>query len=282
MSGMIERREPTAARREIRIAALGDLHFDVDSRGQLRDLFAEIDRSADVLALCGDLTTHGRPEEMRALIDEMTGLKAPIVAVLGNHDHEAGMPDQLTELLRERGVHVLDGDHVVIDGLGFAGTKGFVGGFGRGALAPFGEKLVKDFVQGSIDEALKLENALRNLRTEQKVVLLHFAPMVETVIGEPENIYPFLGSSRLLQPLDMIGATVVFHGHAHHGTPSARTPGGIPVFNVALPLLEQSGHRYLLWTTPATERRKPEPSATTPAATAEATDAAARVRAFKG
>jgi hypothetical protein len=279
---MIESSEPTGGRREIRIAAVGDLHFDADSRGQLRDLFAEIDRSADILALCGDLTTHGRPEEMRALIDEMTGLKAPIVAVLGNHDHEAGMADQLTELLRERGVHMLDGDHVVIDGLGFAGTKGFVGGFGRGALAPFGEKLVKEFVQGSIDEALKLENALRNLRTEQKVVLLHFAPMVETVIGEPESIYPFLGSSRLLQPLDMIGATVVFHGHAHHGTLSATTPGGIPVFNVALPLLEASGKRFLLWTTEATERRKPEPSATKPGATEEKREEGSRMRAVKG
>jgi Icc-related predicted phosphoesterase len=277
---MIEHSDPTAGQRDIRIAALGDLHFDADSRGQLRDLFAEIDRSADILALCGDLTTHGKPEQIRALIDEMTGLKVPVVAVLGNHDHEAGMADQLSDILRERGIHVLDGDHVVIDGLGFAGTKGFVGGFGRGALAPFGEKLVKDFVQGSIDEALKLENALRNLRTEQKVVLLHFAPLVETVIGEPESIYPFLGSSRLLQPLDMIGATVVFHGHAHHGTPSARTPGGIPVFNVALPLLEQSGHRYLLWTTAATERRKPEPSATTPAATAETMEGERRMRAF--
>jgi Icc-related predicted phosphoesterase len=272
----------TPGHRDIRIAALGDLHFDAEARGKLRDLFAEIDRSADILALCGDLTTHGKPEQIRALIDEMTGLKAPVVAVLGNHDHEAGMADQIAELLRERGVHVLDGDHVVIDGLGFAGTKGFVGGFGRGALAPFGEKLVKDFVQGAIDEALKLENALRNLHTEKKVVLLHFAPMVETVVGEPESIYPFLGSSRLLQPLDMIGATVVFHGHAHHGTPTATTPGGIPVFNVALPLLEQSGHRYLLWTTPVTERRRPEPAVTTPAATAESSDAAARMKAYRG
>jgi Icc-related predicted phosphoesterase len=246
--------------REICIAAVGDMHFDGTSTGSLRDLFAEMDRNADIIVLCGDLTTHGRPEQMRGFIEELAGVQAPIVAVLGNHDYEADVPGELHAMMRDRGIHVLDGDHVVIDGIGFAGTKGFAGGFGRGALAPFGERLIKQFVQASIDESIKLENALRNLRADMKVVVLHFAPIVETVIGEPEYILPFLGSSRLVQPLDTLGATVVFHGHAHHGAPSAATPSGIPVYNVAMPLLAEHGHRFLLWSTRAPERRKAQPA----------------------
>lgn len=255
MSGTSDRRSDGGGR-EVRIAALGDLHYDGTQPGALRDLFAEVDRSADILVLCGDLTTHGRPDQIRSLIDEMAGLKVPVVAVLGNHDYEADVPDQVAAQLRERGVHVLDGDHVVIDGIGFAGTKGFVGGFGRGALAPFGERVIKDFVQAAIDESIKLENALRNLRTETKVVVLHFSPIADTLIGEPEIIQPFLGSSRLLQPIDTLGATVIFHGHAHHGRPSGRTPAGIPVYNVALPLLMDQGDQFLLWTLQAPDRRR--------------------------
>ena len=261
MSGTSDARTDGAGGREVRVAALGDIHFDGSGTGTLRDLFAEIDRSADILALCGDLTTHGRPEQMQGLIEELAGVHVPIVAVLGNHDYDAEVEKALAALLRERGVHVLDGDHVVIEGIGFAGTKGFAGGFGRGALAPFGERLIKEFVQAAMEESMKLENALRNLRTDTKVVLLHFAPIIETVLGEPESIYPFLGSSRLLEPLDTIGATVIFHGHAHHGRPSGTTPGGIPVYNVAQPLLEQNGHRFLVWTNPAPERRKRDEAA---------------------
>lgn len=244
--------------REIRIAALGDVHFNGEGAGDLRELFAEIDRGADVLALCGDLTTHGRPEQMRMFIDELAGVHIPIVCVLGNHDYEGEAADELKALLKHRGVHVLDGDQAVIDGIGFAGTKGFVGGFGRGALAPFGEKLIKDFVQAALDESIKLENALRNLYTDTKVVLLHFAPIIDTVLGEPEYIHPFLGSSRLLEPLETHGASVIFHGHAHHGAAAGRTPSGIPVHNVALPLLRKQNRRYLLWSTPAPDRRKTE------------------------
>lgn len=250
---MTEQRR-AAGSREVKVAAVGDLHFDAET-GELRELFGEIDSNADILALCGDLTTHGRPDQMRRFIDELAGVRIPIVCVLGNHDYESDAADALMSLLRERGAHVLDGDNAVIDGVGFAGTKGFVGGFGRGTLAPFGEKLIKDFVQASIDEAIKLENALRNLHTETKVVLLHFAPIVDTLIGEPEYIYPFLGSSRLLEPLDTHGATVIFHGHAHHGVAEGRTPGGIPVHNVALPLLLGDDRRYVLWSARAPERR---------------------------
>lgn len=264
MSGANDRRghgEDGGRGREIRIAALGDIHFDGAAQSGLRELFAEIDRTADILVLCGDLTTHGRPEQIRALIGELSGVQIPMVAVLGNHDYESDAADVIGAMLRERGVHLLDGDYVVVDGIGFAGTKGFAGGFGRGALAAFGEPLIKQFAQAAIDEAIKLENALRNLKTRTKVAVLHFAPVLDTVLGEPEIIFPFLGSSRLAQPLDMVGATVVFHGHAHHGTHRGRTPGGIPVFNVSLPLLEQEGSRYLLWTVPAPERRQSDQAA---------------------
>lgn len=242
--------------REIRIAAVGDLHFGAGSEGTMRENFARIGRSADILVLCGDLTTHGRPEQMRGFVEEITSAKIPIVAVLGNHDFESDAAGELCAILHDAGVRVLDGDYVELEGIGFAGTKGFTGGFDKGALAPFGERLIKDFVQGSIDEALKLENALRNLKTPVKVVVVHYAPIAETVHGEPEVIYPFLGSSRLVQPIDMVGADVVFHGHAHHGSPVGRTPGGVPVYNVSWPLLASLGRTHVLWTAQVPDRRQ--------------------------
>jgi uncharacterized protein len=241
--------------RQVRIAAVGDLHYDVNRSTSFRNMFASVNKHADILVLCGDMTTHGKPEQMQAFVEELAGLEIPIVAVLGNHDHEAGMADELTAILKGRGVHVLDGDSIVIDDIGFVGTKGFAGGFGRGALAPFGELLIKEFVQAALDEALKLENGLRSVHASVKVVVLHYAPIVGTIEGEPETIWPFLGSSRLLQPIEMIGADVVFHGHAHHGKLDARTPAGIPVYNVALPILEERGERFHVWTAPAPERR---------------------------
>ena len=243
--------------RQVRIAAVGDLHYDANRGTGFRNTFASMNKHADIAVLCGDITTHGKPEQMRAFVEELAGLEIPIVAVLGNHDHEVGAAEEVTAILKERGVHVLDGDYVVIDDVGFVGTKGFAGGFGRGALAPFGELLIKEFVQASLDEALKLENGLRSVHASVKVVVLHYAPIVETIQGEPEIIWPFLGSSRLLQPIEMIGADVVFHGHAHHGKLEARTPAGIPVFNVALPILEERGERFFVWNAPAPERRHP-------------------------
>jgi Icc-related predicted phosphoesterase len=243
--------------RQLRIAAVGDLHYDgPHAAGTLRDVFADINRSADVLVLTGDLTTHGKPEQMEGFVEELTGVQIPIVCVLGNHDCETDHEAEVCAILSGRDVHVLDGDHIVIDGIGFAGTKGFAGGFGRGALAPFGERIIKEFVQVAIDEALKLENALRNLGTDTRIVVLHYSPVVDTVLGEPEVIYPFLGSSRLVQPLDTLGASIVFHGHAHHGAIEGATPGGIPVRNVALPLLREQGMQFMLWNVPAPDRRK--------------------------
>lgn len=242
--------------RKVRIAAVGDIHFDSSRQGLLRDIFAEIQQSADVLALCGDLTTHGRPDQMRTFVEEVTGVQIPIVAVLGNHDHESDAAAECTDVLCEAGVHVLDGTHIVIEGVGFVGTKGFAGGFGRGALGPFGETLIKDFVNAALDEALKIEKAMHHLAAETKVVLLHYSPIEETVRGEPEVLWPFLGSSRLIQPIDTLGAAVVFHGHAHHGSLEGQTPGGIPVFNVALPLLQSAGMNFKLYSVPAPDRRR--------------------------
>ena len=244
--------------RVVRVAAVGDVHYDGRKPGSLIEIFSSANQQADVLVLCGDLTTLGKPDQMRGFVEELAGVEIPVVAVLGNHDYESGEVDACSAILRGRGIHVLDGDQVVIDGIGFVGTKGFCGGFGRGALAPFGEPEIKQFVQVSLNEAIKLENGLRNLSTDVRVVVLHYAPIYETIIGEPEVIHPFLGSSRLLQPIETIGADVVFHGHAHHGALEASTPTGIPVYNVAYPILRESGHQFKLWTSPAPERRGSE------------------------
>lgn len=241
--------------RTFRIAALGDIHYNGSDRSILAQIEADVAEQCDVLALCGDLTTHGEPKQIRGVAEGLARLNVPVVTVLGNHDHETGNADEVTRILRDNGVHVLDGDTVEIEGIGFAGVKGFCGGFDRGALAAFGEPLIKQFVQEALDEALKLENALRQLSTDVKVALLHYAPISATVQGEPEVIYPFLGSSRLLQAIDTLQPDVVFHGHAHHGTFEGRTPAGVPVFNVSLPVLAERDESFHVWHTPAPDRR---------------------------
>lgn len=256
MSGNSQRsRRRSDDDREMRIAAIGDVHYDGKKPGSLVEIFSAANQEADVLVLCGDLTTHGHAEQMQGFVEELAGVEIPIVAVLGNHDHQAGEVDACMDVLRERKINLLDGDHVVIDGIGFCGTKGFCGGFGRGALAPFGEPEIKQFVQVSLDEAIKLENALRSLSTPTRVVVLHYAPILETILGEPEQIHPFLGSSRLLQPIETLGADVIFHGHAHHGSFEATTPAGIPVYNVAFPIMKERGVKFHLWTTTVPDRR---------------------------
>jgi len=244
------------ATRTVRIAAVGDLHFDGTARGSLRELFAEANQLADVLVLCGDLTTHGKPEQMRGFTEELAGVSIPMVGVLGNHEYEDGAEVELSRILGDAGVEVLDGTHAIIDGIGFAGTKGFAGGFGRGALAPFGEHLIKGFVNEAVAEALKIEKAMRNLATAAVVVVLHYAPIVETVVGEPEVLFPFLGSSRLAQPIDTLGANLVLHGHAHHGALQGSTQTGIPVFNVSWPLLRANGGKVFIHELQAPERRQ--------------------------
>jgi Icc-related predicted phosphoesterase len=245
-----------APERQVRVAVVGDLHFD-GKPGALRDVFADVNREADILALCGDLTTHGEEVQARGFVQELEGVELPIVAVLGNHDHESGHADQMCGILQERGVHVLDGDNVVVEGVGFAGVKGFGGGFGRRTLGPFGEQIYKDFVQAAIEESLKLETALRKLDAAVRIALLHYAPIPDTLQGEPEQIFPFLGTSRLLQPIETYTPDVVFHGHAHIGAPWGKTPSGIPVFNVASMLLRKHlGKPYRVWTAEAPERRR--------------------------
>jgi Icc-related predicted phosphoesterase len=224
----------------VRLAAMGDLHFSRNSAGNFQKIFAEIVSGADLLLVPGDLTDYGLPDEARALAREVAQTaKIPIVTVLGNHDYESGHAAEVTEILREAGIIVLDGDAYEIHGIGIAGAKGFCGGFGRHTLGSWGEPVIKTFVQESLAEVLKLETALARLRTSTKIVLLHYAPVQDTVIGEPEAIFPFLGSSRLEEPINRMNATMVFHGHAHRGQPEGRTATGIPVYNVSYPLLHR-------------------------------------------
>ncbi len=223
----------------MRIAAVADLHFTPQSYDKIRELMARVRDEADLLALAGDLTNYGRPQEMESLLNAVVRLRIPTVAVLGNHDYESGQEGELMRMMTAEGIKVLDGTAYERDGVGFAGTKGFLGGFGRGVLTAFGEPEVKAFVQAAINETMKLERALSLLRTPKTVVVLHYAPVPETVQGEPMDIYPYLGSSRLSEVVDRHRANLVLHGHAHHGSPDGKTTAGTPVHNVALALLQQ-------------------------------------------
>jgi Icc-related predicted phosphoesterase len=222
----------------VRVAAVCDLHCKRSSPGSFQTLFSRIAENADVLALCGDLTDRGLPDEARILAKELQAVKIPKIAVLGNHDFESDAAAEIIEILAGAHVQILDGTAVEISGIGFAGAKGFAGGFGDRALQAWGESATKVFVREAVEETLKLESALARLRTPGRVVLLHYAPILDTVDGEPREIYPFLGSSRLEEPLNRYAASVVFHGHAHRGQPEGKTTGGVPVYNVALPLLQ--------------------------------------------
>jgi Icc-related predicted phosphoesterase len=224
----------------VRLAALSDLHYSKTSQGNLQPLFEQIAESADVLVLCGDLTDYGLAEEARVLARDLAPVKIPMVGVLGNHDFEADQQQEIVRVLTDVGVHMLDGDTWEFRGVGFAGIRGFCGGFGRGALGPWGEKIIKDFVHEAVQEALKLEAALARLSTDHRIVLMHYAPIRATVEGESPEIYPFLGSSRFEDPLSRFEVTAVFHGHAHKGSPEGQTQSGIPVFNVAHAVLKAS------------------------------------------
>jgi len=231
----------TNTKETVRLAAVGDIHCSKTSQGTLQPLFAQAAELADVLLLCGDLTDYGLPEEAHVLANEIVAAaKIPIVAVLGNHDYESGKPDEVRQILADAGVNMLDVDSCEIHGVGFAGIKGFAGGFGRGTLGFWGEEAVKRFVQEALDEALKLESALARLRTPQRIAVLHYAPIQATVEGEPPEIFPFLGCSRLEGPFTRHPVNAIFHGHAHNGAPEGQTTGGIPVYNVAISLLRKT------------------------------------------
>ncbi len=225
--------------RKLRIGAIGDTHYAMSSSGSLHPYFQDLRRYADVLLLCGDLTDHGLPDEAKALAVDLSAVRLPMVAVLGNHDYEAGKADEVANIIRNAGVEVLDGDAIMIGGVGFAGVKGFGGGFDRHMLQPWGETGVKDFARAAVEEALKLDSALAKVRSPHRIVLMHYGPVRGTSEGEPPEIFPFLGSSRLEEPCNRYAATFVVHGHVHRGAPEATTSTGIPVYNVALPLLRR-------------------------------------------
>ena len=228
----------------MRLAAVADIHLKAENRESDAHQFAKVNDLADVLVVAGDFTDHGMPDEMRGCLSVLERVHIPVVAVLGNHDHESGHHDELTGMLRVAGVHVLDGQCFEVDGVGFAGTKGFCGGFAPHELMPFGEQGIKTFVEIAEREAIKLDYGLAQLSTPQRIAITHYAPIKGTIIGEPEPIFPFLGSSRLERVLDRHRPTLALHGHAHHGSFSACTESGVRVCNVALHLLRQNGEEH--------------------------------------
>lgn len=232
---------------KLRIAATGDIHVRENDKGKWAPLFREVSQAADVFLICGDLTDTGDEGEAQVLAEELKACTIPVIAVLGNHDHEKGRHKLIRQIMLGAGVHILDGESVVIKGVGFAGVKGFGGGFDRYMLSMFGEEAMKAFVQEAVDEALHLDRALNRLagdNIEKKIAVLHYAPVKDTVVGEPEVIFPFLGSSRLAEPLIRRNVIAAFHGHAHVGTIEADLPGGCKVFNVAMPVLEKLGYEH--------------------------------------
>jgi Icc-related predicted phosphoesterase len=233
---------------QIRIAAVGDIHYTKTSKGKLHDGFVDASANADVLLLAGDLTDYGLPEEASVLADDLrANLNIPVLAVLGNHDFESDRATEIQAIIEGVGVQFLDGSSIEIKGVGFAGVCGFGGGFDRQMLSAWGEPLIKAFVQESVNHSLKLEKALTNLTTEKKVVLLHYSPIRQTVQGENPEIYPFLGSSHLEATIDHFGAAVVFHGHAHNGILEGKTARDVRVFNVAWPVLMRAEKKALFY-----------------------------------
>lgn len=230
-----------------RVAAIADLHVKDGAAQSLRPLFSEISGEADMLVIAGDLTDLGKPEQAAALAADLGACSIPVVAVLGNHDHECGAPDKVAEIMKGAGVCMLDGQSVEIDGIGVAGAKGFAGGFGRHMLGSFGEQAIKAMVAEGVAEAMKLENAVRQLPRERSLVILHYSPIPETLEGEPLEIYPFLGSSRLAETIDRFAVSLVVHGHAHGGVFAGRTPGGTPVYNVATHVEKPNGKPYAIF-----------------------------------
>jgi Icc-related predicted phosphoesterase len=231
---------------KLKVAAVADLHVKEDGSVSYTDLFSEISKVADVLVIAGDLTDLGKPAEAELLAADLKSCSVPVVAVLGNHDHQCDAVEEISSILMKAGVHLLDGQAIEIAGIGFAGTKGFVGGFGRHMLGSFGETALKTMVSATVDEAMRLENALRKTSAQHSVVVLHYAPIAETVAGEPEEIYPFLGSSRFAETIDRFRVSAVVHGHAHKGTYKGKTPGGAPVYNVAAHVEKPTGRPYAI------------------------------------
>lgn len=230
----------------VRIAAVGDIHVKETDQGKWVEYFRTVSAQADILLLCGDLTDTGHLAEAEVLAQELKACTIPIIAVLGNHDYERDQQKTIKKMLENDNVHILDGQSVVLHGIGFAGVKGFGGGFDKHMLSMFGEPMIKSFVQEAVDDALKLDRALAHLDVDYidipKVVVLHYAPIKETVVGEPPEIFPYLGCSRLVEPINRRQVLVAFHGHAHVGTLEGQTSAGVKVFNVAKPILQREGY----------------------------------------
>jgi Icc-related predicted phosphoesterase len=231
----------------MKIAALGDIHIGLTDKELYKPLFEQVSKEADVVCICGDLTQTGIVEEIEILKENLLSLSIPSVLVLGNHDYEKDLYEDIMKTLTTDRTTVLQGTHVVIEGIGFAGVKGFIGGFGDHLLPFWGERLLKDVVQHGIDEALALEHALSSLETEKKVVLMHYSPVTSTIVGEDPEIFPFLGSTRFEEVINRMSASVVFHGHAHHGTHMGKTEKDIPVFNVSLPVLQKEKKEFFVY-----------------------------------
>jgi Icc-related predicted phosphoesterase len=223
---------------KLRVAAVGDLHVHQNTNDTLQGLFENVSQNADVLALCGDLTQLGLPVEAERLASDLRSCRVPVVAVLGNHDYQSGRAEELKRILSNAKVAILEESETFeLNGVGFAGAKGFGGGFDKHMLTPFGEEPIKHFVGEAVNESLRLEVGLNGLQTDRIVVVLHYSPIAATVKGEPPEIYPFLGSSRLAETIDHFDVNVVFHGHAHHGSYEGKTMKGVPVYNCCLQLL---------------------------------------------
>jgi uncharacterized protein len=232
----------------VKVVSIGDLHCRLDTTNLVEQLIGELDNQYDALLLAGDLTDNGLTEEAELLVRQLQQVSVPIVAILGNHDHHNGQEEQIATILRGAGIILLDGTVCEIGPLGIAGSKGFCGGFGETMVQPFGEAALKTFIRTSIDEAVALENALTNLQECQyKLVLLHYAPILATLVGEAPELFAFLGTGRLASAIDRRGADVVVHGHAHHGSPFGRTPENIPVHNVSRQVqMEHTGKPYCI------------------------------------
>jgi Icc-related predicted phosphoesterase len=231
---------------KVRIAAVGDIHVSEHDQGKWSHYFREASKDADVLLLCGDLTDTGHLTEAEILAEELRACTIPVIGVLGNHDYERGQQKTIKKILEKEDVHILDGEAIVVRGVGFAGVKGFGGGFDRYTLSMFGEDMIKKFVEETVNDSLRLDRALVRLESQhdghlKKVVIMHYSPIKATVVGEPEEIFPFLGSSRLAEPLETREVIAAFHGHAHHGTLAGTTPKGVKVFNVSKVLLHKEG-----------------------------------------
>ncbi|PRY21083.1 metallophosphoesterase family protein [Pseudosporangium ferrugineum] len=234
----------------IRIAAVGDVHVDKDVLGRYRPALEQLPDVADVLLIAGDLTRHGTVEEAKCMATEFGDLAVPVVVVLGNHDHQSDLQDDVSRVLTDSGLTVLEGDGTVLElnghRLGVAGAKGFGGGFAGACASSFGEREMKNFVGTTEAIAERLGAALRGLECDALVALTHYAPVPETLVGEPLEIYPFLGSYLLARAIDSAPTALALHGHAHHGSERGRTPGGVPVRNVAHPVIKQAYNVYQL------------------------------------